>query len=128
VFSFLAMAAGIGRFALVTAIIWVVSGLGVWLIGPANAVTVGASGLAFGWLAYLLVRGIFNRAAGQILVAVVLLGVWSGMLLGLLPGTTGVSWQGHVFGALAGVLAAWLTGRTGKSRKAGPAAPGNLEG
>ena len=122
VLSFLAMAAGLGRFALVTAIIWVVSGLGVWLIGPANSVTVGASGLAFGWLAYLLVRGIFNRAAGQILVAVVLLGVWSGMLAGLLPGTPGVSWQGHVFGALAGVLAAWLTTR--RSRKA---VPGNLE-
>ena len=69
IFGFLAMAAGIGRFALVTAIIWVVSGLGVWLAGPANTVTVGASGLAFGWLAYLLVRGIFNRAAGQIVVA-----------------------------------------------------------
>jgi membrane associated rhomboid family serine protease len=127
VFAFLAMAAGFGRFALVTAIIWVVSGLGVWLVGPANTVTVGASGLAFGWLAYLLVRGIFNRAAGQIVVAVVLLGVWSGMLAGLLPGNPGVSWQGHLFGALAGVLAAWLTARTGKSRKAVPSAPGNLE-
>jgi membrane associated rhomboid family serine protease len=124
VLSFLAMAAGIGRFALVTAIIWVVSGLGVWLAGPANTVTVGASGLVFGWLAYLLVRGIFNRAAGQILVAV-LLGVWSGMLAGLLPGHPGVSWQGHVFGALAGVLAAWLTTR--RSRKAVPAAAGNLQ-
>jgi membrane associated rhomboid family serine protease len=133
VFAFLAMAAGIGRFALVTAIIWVVSGLGVWLVGPANTVTVGASGLAFGWLAYLLVRGIFNRATGQIVVAVVLLGIWSGMLAGLLPGTPGVSWQGHAFGALAGVLAAWLTTRTGKSkkpRKSGGDAlssPGNLE-
>ena len=122
-FSFLAMAAGIGRFALVTAIVWVVSGLGVWLVGPANTVTVGASGLAFGWLAYLLVRGIFNRSAGQILVAVVLLGVWSGMLAGLLPGTPGVSWQGHLFGALAGVLAAWLTTRGGKAKKP---EPGNL--
>lgn len=127
VFAFLAMAAGIGRFALVTAIIWVVSGLGVWLVGPANTVTVGASGLAFGWLAYLLVRGIFNRAAGQILVAVVLLGIWSGMLAGLLPGNPGVSWQGHLFGALAGVLAAWLTTRVGKSRKAEPSVPGNLD-
>jgi membrane associated rhomboid family serine protease len=125
VLAFLAMAAGIGRFALVTAIIWVVSGLGVWLAGPANTVTVGASGLVFGWLAYLLVRGLFNRAAGQILVAVVLLGVWSGMLAGLLPGHPGVSWQGHVFGALAGVLAAWLTTR--RSRKAVPAAAGNLQ-
>ena len=98
----------------------------MWLIGPANGVTVGASGLAFGWLAYLLVRGIFNRAAGQIVVALVLLGVWSGMLAGLLPGQPGVSWQGHLFGALAGILAAWLTTR--RSRKAVPAAAGNLEG
>ncbi|MEV7092418.1 rhomboid family intramembrane serine protease [Amycolatopsis sp. NPDC051045] len=125
-FSFLAMAAGFGRFALVTTIIWVVSGLGVWLLGPSGGVTVGASGLAFGWLAYLLVRGLFNRAAGQILVAVVLLGVWSGMLAGLLPGNPGVSWQGHLFGALAGVLAAWLTTR--RSRKAVPVPAGSLEG
>ncbi|HKN52210.1 MAG TPA: rhomboid family intramembrane serine protease [Amycolatopsis sp.] len=128
IFGFLAMAAGIGRFALVTAIIWVVSGLGVWLAGPANTVTVGASGLAFGWLAYLLVRGIFNRAAGQIVVALVLLGIWSGMLAGLLPGTPGVSWQGHLFGALAGVFAAWLTARSGKrSVKPAEPSPGNLE-
>ncbi|SEO52593.1 Rhomboid family protein [Amycolatopsis saalfeldensis] len=126
VFSFLAMAAGIGRWAVVTAIIWVISGVGVWLVGPGgNTYTVGASGLAFGWLAYLLVRGIFNRAAGQILVAVVLLGIWSGMLWGLLPGNTGISWQGHLFGALAGVLAAWLTSRGDRrSAKAIPAPPG----
>ncbi|WP_329066560.1 rhomboid family intramembrane serine protease [Amycolatopsis sp. NBC_01480] len=125
VFSFLAMAAGIGRWAVVTAIIWVISGVGVWLVGPANTYTVGASGLAFGWLAYLLVRGIFNRAVGQILVAVVLLGIWSGMLWGLLPGNTGISWQGHLFGALAGILAAWLTSRGDRrGAKAIPAAPG----
>ncbi|WP_199730414.1 rhomboid family intramembrane serine protease [Amycolatopsis panacis] len=128
VFSFLAMAAGIGRWVVVTAIIWLVSGLGVWLVGPADTYTVGASGLAFGWLAYLLVRGLFHRSMPQILVAVVLLGVWSGMLWGLLPGDPGVSWQGHLFGALAGVLAAWLTsrGERGKAAKALPASPGNL--
>ena len=130
VFSFLAMAAGIGRWAVVTAIIWVISGVGVWLVGPGSTATsvtytVGASGLAFGWLAYLLVRGIFNRAVGQILVAVVLLGIWSGMLWGLLPGNTGISWQGHLFGALAGILAAWLTSRGDRrGAKAIPAAPG----
>ncbi|GAA3574618.1 rhomboid family intramembrane serine protease [Amycolatopsis ultiminotia] len=129
VFSFLAMAAGIGRWVVVTAIIWLVSGLGVWLVGP-DGYTVGASGLAFGWLAYLLVRGLFNRSLGQILVAVVLLGVWSGMLWGLLPGTPGISWQGHLFGALAGVLAAWLTsrGERTKAHKAVPEPPGNLGG
>ncbi|GAA4532741.1 rhomboid family intramembrane serine protease [Amycolatopsis samaneae] len=126
VFGFLAMAAGIGRWAMVTAIIWVLSGLGVWLVGPSNAVTVGASGLAFGWLAFLLVRGIFNRAFGQILVAVVLLGVWSGMLWGLLPGNPGISWQGHLFGALSGVFAAWLVARADKAKKATAGGTGNL--
>nr|WP_221460117.1 rhomboid family intramembrane serine protease [Amycolatopsis jiangsuensis] len=128
VFSFLAMAAGIGRWVVVTAIIWLVSGVGVWLVGPAATYTVGASGLAFGWLAYLLVRGLFNRSLGQILVAVVLLGVWSGMLWGLLPGNPGISWQGHLFGALAGVFAAWLTsrGERARGRKAAPEIPGNL--
>ncbi|WP_442860863.1 rhomboid family intramembrane serine protease [Amycolatopsis sp. CA-230715] len=125
VFAFLAMAAGIGRFAVITAMIWVIGGLGVWLIGPsAPAVTVGASGLAFGWLAFLLVRGVFNRALGQIAVALVLLVLWGGMLWGVLPGNPGISWQGHLFGALAGVLAAWVVTKTGKSRESKPA--GNL--
>lgn len=128
VFAFLAMAAGIGRWVLATAIIWVLSGIGVWLISPDDTVTVGASGIAFGWLAFLLVRGIFNRAVGQILVAVVLLGIWSGMLWGLLPGDPGVSWQGHLFGALSGVFAAWVLARMDKSRARKPAVegPGSL--
>ncbi|MGY6658800.1 rhomboid family intramembrane serine protease [Amycolatopsis roodepoortensis] len=126
VFAFLAMSAGIGRWVLVTAIIWVLSGVGVWLIAPGGTVTVGASGVAFGWLAFLLVRGIFNRAVGQILVAVVLLGIWSGMLWGLLPGDPGVSWQGHLFGALSGVFAAWLMARVDRSQARKATGPGSL--
>jgi membrane associated rhomboid family serine protease len=111
VFGFLVMATGITRWIAVTALIWVVSGLGVWLTGPADTSTIGASGLAFGWLAYLLVRGLFNRAFGQLVVAAVLLVIWGGTLWGLLPGATGVSWQAHVFGVVGGVLAAWLAAR-----------------
>ncbi|RSM62937.1 rhomboid family intramembrane serine protease [Amycolatopsis sp. WAC 01376] len=128
VFAFLAMSAGIGRWVLVTAIIWVLSGVGVWLIAPSGTVTVGASGVAFGWLAFLLVRGIFNRAVGQILVAVVLLGIWSGMLWGLLPGTPNVSWQGHLFGALSGVFAAWVMARMDRSQARKATGPGSLAG
>ena len=125
VFAFLAMAGGIGRWAIVTAVIWILGGLGVWLVGPGdNAVTVGASGLAFGWLAYLLVRGVFNRSVGQIAIAAVLLVIWGSMLWGVLPGDPGVSWQGHLFGAVAGILAAWLIGRGDRVRPAKPA--GNL--
>jgi membrane associated rhomboid family serine protease len=116
IFGFLAMASGIGRWIAVTATIWILGGLGVWLVGPSGVITVGASGLAFGWLAYLLVRGLFNRSAGQIVVALVLLFIWGGMLWGILPGNPGISWQGHLFGALAGVLAAWVVAWSDKSR------------
>jgi len=106
-FGWLAMAGGIGQWIAVTATIWLASGIGVWLTGAAG-VTVGASGIAFGWLAFLLVRGIFNRSFGQLAVAVVLFLYWGSTLLGVLPGNPGVSWQGHLFGALGGILAAWL--------------------
>ncbi|HEX9336830.1 MAG TPA: rhomboid family intramembrane serine protease [Pseudonocardiaceae bacterium] len=114
VFGFLAMASGIGPWIATTSVIWVISGLGVWLISPGNSVTVGASGVAFGWLMFLLVRGIFNRAVGQILVALVLLFYWGSVLWGLVPGRTDISWQGHLFGALAGVLCAWLVAKANR--------------
>lgn len=118
-FAFLAMSSGISQWVAVTSTIWLFSGLAVWLLGPPNALTVGASGLAFGWLAYLLVRGVFNRAAGQLVLAAILLFLYGGMLFGVLPGERGVSWQGHLFGALAGVLAAWLVARADRGSAPG---------
>lgn len=96
------------RFVVVTAIVWVISGFGVWLTAPSGSVTIGASGIIFGWLAYLLVRGLFNRNVWQVLGGVVLFAVYGGILWGILPQGGGVSWQGHLFGAAGGVLAAWL--------------------
>ena len=110
-FGFLVLANGIGRFVFVTAVIWVLAGLGVWFTAPYGSVTVGMSGVIFGWLTYLLVRGFFARSGTQILLAVVVFFMWGGILLGVLPGQEGVSWQGHLFGALAGVFAAWLVAR-----------------
>ncbi|MTD57481.1 rhomboid family intramembrane serine protease [Amycolatopsis pithecellobii] len=116
VFGFLAMASGLARWVAVTALIWVVSGLGVWLTGDSGTSTIGASGLAFGWLAYLLVRGIFNKAFGQLVLAAVLLLIWGGTLWGLLPGNPGISWQAHLFGALGGIIAAWLAARADRAK------------
>jgi membrane associated rhomboid family serine protease len=121
VFGFLAMAGGLGQWIAVTATIWLLSGIGVWLTG-ADGVTVGASGVAFGWLAYLLVRGVFNRSLAQLAVAVVLFLYWGSTLLGVLPGNPGISWQGHLFGALGGILAAWLVSLANR-RTAKPAQP-----
>lgn len=111
VLGFLVLLSGLARGLAVTAVVWVLGGLGTWLLGGPGTVHLGASGLVFGWLAFLLVRGFFSRRPVEVLVGVGVLLVYGGMLLGALPGTPGVSWQGHLFGAVGGVLAAWwLTG------------------
>jgi membrane associated rhomboid family serine protease len=120
VFGFLAMAGGMLQWMAVTATIWLVSGLGVWLVGPGDTSTIGASGVIFGWLVFLLARGFFARSLRQIALAVVLFAIWGGVLLGVLPGSPQVSWQGHLFGALAGLLCALLVARADRGR--GPAA------
>jgi membrane associated rhomboid family serine protease len=94
------------------------SGLTAWLLTPAGTIVLGASGLIFGWLTYLLVRGVWSRRPGQVALAVVVLLVYGGLLWGVLPGAAGISWQAHLGGAAGGVLAAWLLHRrdAGRSR------------
>lgn len=108
---FLALGAGIAlgglmRVATVTAIVGLVGGLGTWLIGPDNSVHLGASGLVFGYATYLISRGIFERNLIHLAVAAVVAAGYGGVLLGGLLPEQGVSWQGHLFGAVGGVLAA----------------------
>ncbi|MEA2217723.1 MAG: hypothetical protein QOJ35_349 [Solirubrobacteraceae bacterium] len=99
---------GVARVAVVTLVVGVVSGLGVWLVAPANEVTLGASGIVFGYASYLVTRGILSRRLMEIVVGVVVVGVWGiGLLQGLLPQER-ISWQAHVFGAVGGVVAAFL--------------------
>lgn len=111
IFGFLAMAGGMRQFVLVTATIWLLGGLGVWFTGDDASYHIGASGIIFGWLAFLLTRGFFAHSGRQIALAVALFLIWGGVLYGVLPGQPGISWQGHLFGALAGVLAAWVVAR-----------------
>ena len=111
IFGFLAMAGGFGQFVVVTLIVWLVSGLGAWLISDPNSCTVGASGVIFGWLMFLLFRGFYAHSAKQIVLAVVLLMFWGGILLGLVPGQPQVSWQAHLFGAFGGIVAARMVAR-----------------
>lgn len=99
---------GAARVAAVTAIVIVIGGLGTWLISPSGAVTIGASGIVFGYATYLLARGLFNRSLLEVLTGVVVGAVWGGALLTSLVPHYGVSWQAHLSGAIAGVIAAWL--------------------
>ncbi|WP_312855887.1 rhomboid family intramembrane serine protease [Nocardioides stalactiti] len=111
VLGFLTLASGLLRGLAATAIIWVVGGVGVWLVAGGNSNHIGASGLVFGWIVYLAIRGVLNQKLWQIVLGVVVLFVYGGVLWGVLPGQPGVSWQGHLFGAVGGGLAAWVLSR-----------------
>ena len=102
---------GLARIAAVSVIVAVVGGLGVWLTAPANTVHIGASGLVFGFASYLVARGIYSRRPLHLAVGLAVIFIYGTTLLfGLVP-TPGVSWQGHAFGAIGGVVAAWLLDR-----------------
>jgi membrane associated rhomboid family serine protease len=119
---------GAVRLALVTGIVIVIGGLGTWLIAPAHSVTVGASGLVFGYATYLLVRGLFDRSALELVTGVIVGAVWGGALLSSLVPHNGVSWQAHASGAVAGVIAAWLLARRREERLPTPRVPGRPAG
>ncbi|WP_447644059.1 rhomboid family intramembrane serine protease [Nocardioides zeae] len=106
VLGFVVALSGIGQALAVTGAIWVIGGLGTWLFAPSGTNHIGASVLVFGFIVYLLLRGFFTRRIGQIAVGVVVLVLYGGALWGVLPGQPGISWQGHLFGAIGGGLAA----------------------
>ncbi|MDO9409843.1 rhomboid family intramembrane serine protease [Patulibacter sp.] len=99
---------GAARVALVTLIVAGLGGLGTWLIAPENSVTIGASGVVMGYATYLIARGIFSRRLLELVLGGVVAVLWGGMVLGSLVPRDGVSWQAHLCGGIAGVVAAWL--------------------
>ncbi len=106
VLGFLTLASGLLRGLAAAAVIWVVGGVGVWLVAGSNTNHIGASGLVFGFLVYVVVRGIVNRRFWEIALGAVVLFIYGGVLWGVLPGQPGISWQGHLFGAIGGAIAA----------------------
>jgi len=115
---------GLARVVLVTVIVAVVGGLGVWLVGPSNSVHIGASGVVFGYAGYLVARGFFSRSPLHLVVGAVVAAVWGTTLLSGLVPRDGISWQGHLFGAVGGLLSAWLLDRR-RHKVRPPATPGD---
>lgn len=105
---------GVRRWLGVTVIVWLLGGLGTWLIGGVGTNHLGASGVIFGWLTFLITAGFLGRHPGQALLGVVVFILYGGMLGGVLPTHWQVSWQGHLAGAIAGIIAAWWLGRAGR--------------
>src|ERR1700745_3126226 len=127
VFGFLAAYRGVVKFLGVTLIVAVTSGLAVWLFQGGNELTVGASGLIFGYFGYVLSRGIFDRNLIDVLTALVMAVSYAYILTVAIPGTPGVSWIGHLGGLIGGIASGWIfrTRRTvpGTVRGQGPGRP-----
>lgn len=97
------MVRNLNDFFIVTAMVWIVSGLGVWLVAPRRSNHIGASALIFGYLGFLLARGYFERSPVAIALALIAGLLYGGSLWGILPIRRGRSWQGHLFGFLVGI-------------------------
>lgn len=120
VLAFMSAVRSIGRFLLATFLIVLIGGTLVWLLGRGGSIHLGASELVFGYLAYLLGVGWWERTPAAIVTAVVAFLLYGGVLWGVLPGNPLVSWEAHLFGFVGGVVAALLLhGRRGAASTTG---------
>lgn len=113
---------GAARLGFITLFVILVGGLGTWLVSPAYPPTVGASGVVFGYAAYLLARGFFDRRLWEVVVGGIVAVVWGAALVASLVPQAHISWQAHLCGGIAGILAAWiLSSRDRRVRRGGRA-------
>jgi membrane associated rhomboid family serine protease len=108
VLGWLIMVQSISDFVTVSVICAVVGGLGTWLFGATGA-HIGASGVIFGYLGFLFARYYFDRRFSSGIIALFVGCTYGSVLWGMLPSLPGISWEGHLFGFLSGILAAKFT-------------------
>lgn len=87
-------------------LIYFLTGLSVWLLGR-SVIHIGASGVVYGLVAFIFWNGIFRRSTRSIILALIVLILYSGMFLGILPDQEGISWESHLLGSLSGIFAAF---------------------
>jgi membrane associated rhomboid family serine protease len=115
IFGFLAAYRGIAKFAAVTVIVVLTSGLAAWFFESPNAVGAGASGVVFGYFGYIIVRGLFDRHAIDVLIGAVMALCFAYQFAVLLP-HQGIGWQAHVGGLVGGIPSGWLLRNGGLPR------------
>ena len=98
---------GRNEFGIVTVVGVVLSGALTWLIGR-NAYHIGASGLIFCFFGYLASLAFFERKIGTLLLSIVCIVGYGGIVRGMLPTSSAVSWEGHLAGFISGITLAWF--------------------
>jgi membrane associated rhomboid family serine protease len=116
IFGFLAAYRGVAKFAAVTVLVILTSGLGAWLAESSGSIGAGASGVVFGYFGYIMVRGFFDRHAIDMLLGAVMALCFAYQFSVLLP-RAGIGWQAHIGGLVGGIAAGWLF----RDRRAGSA-------
>lgn len=106
VLGLVVMLQGLATFIRVTASAWLIGGSGIWLTGGRYTLHLGASMLVFGYLGYLLAAAYYQRSSAALATALIVALLYGGLLVGVLPLRAGISWQGHLFGLLGGLLIA----------------------
>ncbi|MEA5463278.1 rhomboid family intramembrane serine protease [Leptothoe sp. PORK10 BA2] len=110
--SWWVMMRSMGTWIKATILITLVGGAGTWLLARGGSVHIGASGLVFGYLGFLLGRGYYERTMVAIAIALFVLVTYGAMFWGVLPNQPGISWESHLFGFISGIVAAyWLTSK-----------------
>lgn len=113
---------GVTYYCIVSIAIILAGGLAVWLVGRAG-LHVGASGLVFGYFGFLLVRGVYDRQASSVVIALLVVFLYGGLFWSVVPSGTGVSWESHLSGLLVGGLIARVAGSRRIGGSIAPEAP-----
>lgn len=106
VLGWFVMLRNINDFYFVSFMSALIGGLGTWLVGRPDSVHIGASGVIFGYFGYLLFRGYFERSFVAIAISVIVAMIYGGLVWGVLPTRAYISWEGHLFGFIGGIIAA----------------------
>lgn len=100
----------------VIAIIYIFTGVLVWLFAR-PVYHIGASGLIYGFAAFLFFSGIFKRDNRSIGLSLLVVFLYGGMVWGILPGQPGISWESHFFGGITGIVCAYIFRKKDKHYK-----------
>jgi len=91
--------------------IWMTTGLAIWMVGRPGSIQIGASGLIYGLATFLITAALRGRDFFSAFIAFLVIVLYGGMVWGLLPVHPGVSWEGHLCGAIAGIVVASYSGK-----------------